>query len=77
MIIPDVLESAGRLERGQIILDTPPALPDGTELLVRITVRKPQKPRKLPKDFFDLTAGQFPELERPSQGEYGIWEPLG
>ena len=41
---PDVLEINGRFERGRIVLDTPPALPEGTRLHVRILVEKPQAP---------------------------------
>ena len=73
---PDVLETVGRFEHGQIVLDSPPTLPEGTELHIRITVRQPKKPRKLSQEFFDLTAGQFPELERLPQGEYEVREPL-
>jgi len=70
------LEIDGRFEHGQVVLDRQPALPEGTRLHVRITVQQPKKPRKLPREFFELTAGTIPDMERPPQGEYEIREPL-
>ena len=71
----EVLEAVGRFEHGQIVLDAPPALPEGARLHIRITVQQPKKTRRLPPEFFEL-AGSIPDLERPPQGEYEVRESL-
>ena len=70
------LEVDGRFEHGQVVLNRQPALPEGAQLLVRISVQQPKMPRKLPREFFELTAGTIPEMERPPQGEYEVRESL-
>lgn len=73
----DVLESVGRFEHGQVVFDTPPTLPEGARLRIRIMVETARPKREWPKDFFERTAGQAdPSLERPPQGEYEVREPL-
>ena len=69
------LEIAGRFERGHVVLDRQPVLPEGARLQVRIDVRQPKPLRKFPPEFFEL-AGSIPDLERPPQGEYEVREPL-
>jgi len=78
MTVHAALEADGRFERGQIVLDKPPPLPEGTRLHVRITVEPPPAvdANGWPVGFFERTAGQIPDLERPDQGEYEIREPL-
>ena len=74
---PEVLESAGRFERGHIVLDSPPALPEGSRLRVRIKVEPAKPKREWPPDFFERTAGQADlSLERPPQGGYEARKPL-
>ena len=79
--VPDVLETVGRFERGQIVLDTPPALPEGVRLHIRITVEKKEEAvdeNGWPVGFFERFAGCIddPAFERPPQGEYETREPL-
>jgi len=71
------LEVDGRFEHGQVVLDKPPAFPEGARLRIRV-MAEPVKPRReWPEGFFERTAGQAdPSLERPPQGEYEIREPL-
>ncbi|MCL2646537.1 MAG: hypothetical protein FWD61_05970 [Phycisphaerales bacterium] len=77
MTIYAALEVDGRFERGQIVLDEPPALPEGTRLRVRIMVDSEKPKKEWPKDFFERTAGQADlSLERPPQGDYEVREPL-
>ena len=73
----NVLESAGRFEHGQVVFDTPLALPEGARLRIRIMVESAKPKKEWPKDFFARTAGQADStLERPPQGEYEIRESL-
>ena len=83
MVAPTELEIDGRFERGQVVLDRQPALPEGARLHVRIKVEPPSRIVDEPVDangwpigFFERTAGQIPDLERPPQGEYEVREPL-
>ena len=72
------LEVDGRFEHGKIVLEKPPAWPEGARLRVRVTVESVTPKREWPKDFFERTAGQAdPSLERPPQGEYEVRESLG
>ena len=74
------LEVDGRVEHGQIVMEKPPALPEGARLHIRITVEEEEEAidgKGWPIGFFERTAGSFPELERPPQGEYEVREPLG
>ena len=77
--VPGIMEINGRFERGQVILDKQPALPEGVRLHVRITVEKNEEAvddNGWPLGFFEETAGSCPDLERPPQGEYEIRESL-
>ena len=79
------LEVDGRVERGQLVLDGQPALPEGARVHVRITVEK-EKPAAdeavdengWPVGFFERFVGCIddPTFERPPQGEYEVREGL-
>ena len=69
--VPDALESVGRFEHGQIVLDTPPVLPEGARLHVRFTVEAKETDYGWPKGFFESTAGQAdPDFWDPLPGEF-------
>ena len=73
--VSGIMEINGRFERGHLILDRQPVLPEGVRLLVRITVETREEAvddNGWPLGFFEETAGSCPDLERPPQGEYEI-----
>ncbi len=59
----------GRYDHGRIILDKPPALPEGARLNVQIEMEEVDE-NGWPIGFFERTAGSIPDLERPPQGTY-------
>jgi len=62
------MEVEGRFEHGRIVLDNPPACPEGDRLHLRVTVESEKK--RLER--FLALAGSIPDLERPPQGEYEV-----
>ena len=80
-VAADVLESVGRFEHGQVVFDSPPSLPEGARLRIRIMVER-EKPavdeNGWPAGFFERFAGCIddPTFERPPQGEYEVRESL-
>ena len=66
-----VLEGNGRFVNGHIVLDKPPALPEGAPLHVRITVRQPQKLCGFPPGFLKIS-GSIADLEHPGSGRLGM-----
>ncbi len=69
------MEIDGRFEHGRIVLEKPPALPEGARLHLRITVEPAARRNERLEKLLAL-AGSVPDLERPPQGEYEAREPL-
>ena len=65
----NVLEMDGRFERGQIVLESPPAWPEGARLHLRVTMTPAAHEKERLERLLAL-AGSVPDLERPPQGEY-------
>lgn len=74
---PTELEVDGRFERGLIVLDNPPAWPEGMRVHLRVTLDSaPSDPDQERWERFMALAGSVPDLECPRRLAAEASEPL-
>ena len=69
MVTNAAVEMDGRIENGRIVLDDPPAWPEGTRLHLRVMKESDAKAEKERLKRLLAFAGSISDLERPEQGE--------